>query len=95
MNNLNKQVLPLDNLNYPSAIEWMWDYCTYLGDYVDKYGEHWDLGILIRPQGHFQGHSNASVYGDTPGNYKSGEFSMFDGEVYAEVEKRAKAHGIW
>jgi hypothetical protein len=86
----------IENLNYPSALEWMWDYCTYLGDFTDSNGRKWDLGILIRKDAS-EGHCNASVYGNTPGNYKSGNFKMFGdaSEIYTEVEKRAKEFGIW
>jgi hypothetical protein len=79
-------------LYYPSAKEWMWNYCVYLGPYTDKVGNNYDLGIYINTDSFFE-YSNASVYGDEPGNYLSGVlYPMidFDNEVSQEVLRRAK-----
>ena len=64
----------LSDLHYPSAKEWMWDYCLFLGKFTDSKGRNYDLGI------HFNGedrdldyiYSDATVYEDNPGSYSSG-----------------------
>lgn len=81
------------NLFYPSAIEWMWNYCIYLGPFVSSDGTKYDLGIHLNKHGRCP--SAAIVYGDTPGNYKSGELNEFgfsggaNQEAYEETRKRA------
>ena len=65
---------------YPSADEWMWNYCTFLGKWTDpETGDNWDLGIYLPKR--IDTPSCASVYGDTPGNYNSAE-------VYREPHDR-------
>jgi hypothetical protein len=79
-------------LYYPSAKEWMWTYCIYLGPYTDSRGKNYDLGIHINHDS-FLEYSNATVYGDEPGNYSSGViYPMidFDNEISQEVVRRAK-----
>lgn len=79
-------------LNYPSAMDWMWDYCISLGQYTDSNGGKWDLGIHIDHE--HKTVSNASVYGNTSRHYSSGEIYPkidFDNEITQEVLKRAKA----
>jgi len=78
-------------LFYPSAKEWMWDYCIYLGPYTSPDGKNYDLGIHL--SGQTSTPSAAIVYGDTPGNYISGDLKLFkdSGEYYIETIKRAKA----
>ena len=86
MNNL----LSSAPLYYPSAKEWMWDYCIYLGPYTDKAGDNYDLGIVIFKDNYM---SNATVYGNKPGQYLSGTvFPMldFNDEITQEVIRRAK-----
>lgn len=82
-------------LYYPSAREWMWDYCIYLGPFTSSTGDKYDLGAFKDGNA---GYCAAIVYGDTPGNYISGELDMFnpnkDNELYNEVEKRLKALGL-
>jgi hypothetical protein len=82
-------------LYYPSAREWMWDYCIYLGPFTSSTGDNYDLGAFNTGDGDY---TNATVYGDTPGNYISGGLEMFnpekDNELYNEVEKRLKALGL-
>jgi hypothetical protein len=82
-------------LNYPSAREWMWDYCIYLGPFTSSKGDVYDLGAFNDNDGSF---CAAIVYGDTPGNYISGGLEMFnpnkDNELYNEVEKRLKCLGL-
>lgn len=72
----------------------MWDYCIYLGPFTSKSGENYDLGAWCRDKDSKE-FSGAVVYGDTPGDYMSGELSMFnrnkDHEIYNEVEKRLRA----
>jgi len=74
-------------LFYPSAVEWMWSYCTYLGPFTDSKGCNYDLGIFmddIEP-------CAAIVYGDVPGQYMSGSVDKFlENEVYSEMYNRAK-----
>jgi hypothetical protein len=86
MNNL----LSSAPLYYPSAKEWMWNYCIYLGPFTDDEGDNYDLGLVIFQDGDI---SNATVYGDTPGNYLSGSLYPrvdFDNEITQEVIRRAK-----
>lgn len=86
-------------LFYPSAREWMWDYCIYLGPFTDSHGDNFDLGIYINDwgddkllgfeKGEF---SAAIVYGNEPGNYLSGPLNIMglDDERYKEVVRRGK-----
>ncbi len=81
---------PLDKL-FPDSESGMWEYCTYLGKYVDKHGAKWDLGILIQEDGI----CDASVYGNEESNYTSGRLYYDDNGEYiadhvAEVTRRAK-----
>lgn len=76
-------------LFYPSAREWMWTYCIYLGPFTDSTGKNYDLGIFIRGNGKI---SNAIVYGHEEGNYISGDINnVCKLEHYQETYKRAKA----
>ena len=83
-------------LYYPSAKEWMWNYCIYLGPFTDSEGHNYDLGIHIREDkepGSVLHASNASVYGNEPGNYLSGtlkEYGEWINEIHVEVVRRAK-----
>jgi hypothetical protein len=78
-------------LYYPSAREWMWNYCIYLGPFTDSKGENYDLGIHIDYSESLKKYfySEATVYGNTPGEYMSGDF--FGHEVTDEVVRRANA----
>jgi len=86
-------------LNYPSAREWMWDYCVYLGSYEytdDITGKEYlfDLGVYVHPS---HGVSAAIVYGNEAGDYKSGELTEHARAhlpEYAETYKRAQALGL-
>lgn len=84
-------------LFYPSAKFWMWSYCMYLGSFTDSRGDNFDLGILL--DNSVGGQSVAIVFDDEPGKYISGDFKNFNSdkksELYNEVEKRAKALGVW
>jgi hypothetical protein len=63
----------LTNLHYPSAKEWMWDYCLYLGSFTDSKGRNYDLGVHRNGHDSFRSEfSNATVFDDTPGSYSSG-----------------------
>jgi len=76
-------------LYYPSAKEWMWNYCIYLGPFTDSKKHNYDLGIYIDDHNYI---SNATVYGDTPGEYLSGEIYPrvdFNNEIVKEVIRRA------
>ena len=85
----NDFVINPDEKFFPSADEWMWSYCTFLGKFVDSRGENWDLGILI--EGDIEGQwSAACVYGNEPGNYISGARFMYynkDGEARDVIDK--------
>ena len=77
-------------LYYPSAKEWMWNYCIYLGPFTTSRGKNLDLGIYISDDGEI---SNATVDGNEPGDYFSGDIYpilAFDNEVTQEVIRRAK-----
>jgi hypothetical protein len=87
-----KDILHSAPLFYPSAKEWMWDYCIYLGPFTDSKGMNFDLGIFIA---HTDDISAAIVYGNEPGNYISGNFKHIDinnskMEHYIETYNRAK-----
>lgn len=83
MNNL----LTGAKLFYPSAKEWMWNYCIYLGPFTDSKGDNYDLGIYLYENG---SKSAAIVYGDTPGNYLSGDNINRELECYQEMWRRAR-----
>ncbi len=72
-------------LFYPSALEWMWNYCIYLGPYTDSDGNTFDLGVHLDSDNI----SAAIVYGDTPGNYISGNLYNHHTELYVEARRRA------
>jgi hypothetical protein len=83
-------------LFYPSAREWMFDYCIYLGPYTSPEGHDYDLGIYLHPSGEI---SAAIVYGDEPGDYISGDLTTITPlksgcPYYAETIKRARACGL-
>lgn len=71
-------------LNYPSAREWMWSYCIYLGSWTNSEGQVYDMGAFNNGNGY----SAACVWGDEAGNYTSGELSIFTGEMYNELKRR-------
>lgn len=82
------------HLFYPSAIDWMWDYCIYLGPFIASDGSKFDLGI----------HKDAAaiVHGNEPGDYYSGELHLFSlsgtrpkDEAYEETRKRARMLGLY
>ena len=54
-------------LFYPDALDWMWDYCVYLGS-CNVDGHQFDMGIYHNSQGF----SMAVVTENTPGSYISG-----------------------
>jgi hypothetical protein len=87
-----KHILNNAPLYYPSAKEWMWNYCIYLGPFTNSRGNNYDLGIYINHDSIFE-YSNATVYGNEPGQYSSGViYPMidFDNEISQEVLRRAK-----
>lgn len=100
-----EQYTPKNNtlhLFYPSATEWMWDYCIYLGSFIDSRGTKFDLGIYIDERDESADRILAAiVYGDEPGNYYSGELNRFglDGhpmdEKYEETRRRAENLGYY
>ena len=78
-------------LYYPSAKEWMWSYCIYLGPFTDSKGDHFDLGIYINSDSVFE-YSDATVYGNEPGQYMSGPINRpeyLTSESKKEVVRRA------
>ena len=79
------------SLFYPSAIDWMWNYCIHLGPFTDSKGDNYDLGVYIDPESKL-GTSAAIVYGNTPGNYLSGTVHFRSQlECYVETWKRASS----
>jgi len=87
-----KNLLSGAPLYYPSAKEWMWDYCIYLGPFTSENGKNYDLGIFLGDA--ILGPSAAIVYGDEAGNYISGQLKNVIGDrpdYYLETVKRAEA----
>ena len=85
-------------LFYPSARDWMWDYCIYLGPFTDSEGKNFDLGVFLG-EGRI---AAAVVHGNTPGDYYSGELDDFGyndnsvhSEIYKETRKRAEALNLY
>ena len=85
-------------LFYPSAKNWMWNYCIYLGPFTASDGSKYDLGIHLGALWP----SAAIVYGDEPGDYLSGNLKHFgrdtggiSQEYYDEVRKRASELGLY
>lgn len=80
-------------LYYPSAKEWMWEYCIYLGPFTDSKGKNYDLGMHIDNDSVFE-ISDATVYGNEPGEYMSGPLDRLEyvamSETKQEVIRRAK-----
>lgn len=93
---------------YPDAIDWMWNYCVFLGRYKASNGKEVDLGI------HIEEDSNvvcaAIVHSNEPGNYSSSDLhegwiknknTAFDTEggisvmyeIYDELRRRAQSSG--
>lgn len=83
---MDMQIHLLEDLYYPNAINWMWDYCIPLGKWTDEEsGDNYDLGIHI----YYIGISAANVYGDNDGSYLSGSLKEFKSDIYHETKKRA------
>lgn len=78
-------------LHYPSAREWMWNYCIYLGPFTDSDGINYDLGIHIGKHGHV---SAAIVDGHEDGSYFSGSINKTTRECYVETKRRAIQLGL-
>lgn len=84
-------------LFYPSAKEWMWNYCIYLGPYTTSKGVNYDLGMYKYESGNLN--TAAIVYGEMPGEYLSGalEEKFYANKtddhslLYMETIRRAKA----
>lgn len=88
-------------LHYPSAMGWMWDYCIYLGPFVDSLGRKLDLGVCTSAAAILPGEASAAiVYGNDPGDYMSGDLKSFcfdhpnPQECYVETAKRAIDAGL-
>jgi hypothetical protein len=68
-----------DNLHYPSAKKWMWNYCYFLGKFTDSEGRNFDLGIHIYknfPINSTDRFLEANVNGNEAGDYYSGDFRI-------------------
>lgn len=80
-------------LFYPSAREWMWNYCMYLGPYTDSKGTNFDLGVYFEDG---KVNSFAIVDGNIPGDYLSGDWrdykdrGSYRRECYIETARRVK-----
>tara|TARA_B100000959_G_scaffold264863_1_gene305784 strand:+ start:521 stop:916 length:396 start_codon:yes stop_codon:yes gene_type:complete len=91
-------------LYWPNQLNYLWEYCIYLGSIVDDRGRKLDLGVYTAGgMGELDGTvSDASAYGNEPENYKSGQLDLFlvtteghrEHEHYKEVYRRALAHGL-
>jgi len=88
---------------YPSATEWMWNYCIFLGKFTDKKGRNFDLGIHMTFSEDYKDCSGAIVDGNEAGDYASGDMSYSQDkwkknpsffERYIETFKRAEAKGL-
>ena len=76
-------------LFWPEARKWMWDYCIYLGPYIDSEGHEYDLGIFVQTSTGEVSH--AIVFGNEPGDYMSGDLKSFTyRECHKENIERAK-----
>lgn len=87
-----KNLLNAAPLFYPSAKEWMWSYCIYLGPFTDSKGYNYDLGIYLDSDSMFEV-CDATVFGDEPGEYMSGPLHdprYLTSETKKEVVRRAK-----
>ena len=76
-------------LHFPDAIEWMWNYCTYVGSFTDSSGNQHDLGFHLEYINDNQAPyiTQAIVYGNEAGDYVSGRIhDTF--EVSAELKRR-------
>lgn len=90
------------HLFYPSAVNWMWNYCIYLGSYIGMNGRKYDLGIYLDDT---TGEVSAAIVcGNTPGDYYSGELDLFGwgnikgrehDEIYEETRRRAENLGYY
>lgn len=88
-----------EDLYYPNAINWMWNYCIPLGKFTDSKGNNYDLGIFI-PETAPKIVSAAIVCGNNEGDYYSGNLKEHQNnnnpdinwyyEKYIETYKRAK-----
>lgn len=73
------------DLYYPEALEWMWNYCIFLGKFEHE-GKKYDLGVYQEPAGPI---SAAIVYGSEDGQYMSGLIGTpYDDPIYEETWKR-------
>ena len=90
----NNNILANVKLHYPSAREWMWDYCVYLGSWTDsETGKNYDLGIWFGDDDNDV--AGAIVDGNDPGDYFSPCFRKYSIEkikrpVYLETLRRAR-----
>ena len=90
---MSNNLLAGTKLFYPSAKEWMWGYCIYLGPFTDTSGRNYDLGIYLGEAEFDLAPSAAIVYGNEDGNYYSGSMDKQrsdDFEHYIETYRRAK-----
>lgn len=76
---IEEKSVMIDTLDkyFPEADGWMWNYCTFLGKYIDPDGKKWDLGILLKgdDENWFDDRGNwcaACVYGNEQSDYVSG-----------------------
>jgi hypothetical protein len=91
------------HLFFPSATEWMWNYCIYLGSFIGMNGGKYDLGIYIDNRDEDIEVSAAIVFGNTPGDYYSGDLNRFGlrgdpdehDQIYEETRKRAENLGLY
>ena len=87
------EIIDKTKKHFPSADTWMWDYCTFLGQYTNKNGDNFDLGILLETkENHINEFSFAIVYGNRPGSYISGQYqsNRENADFILETVKRAR-----
>lgn len=68
-----RSVMDLSKVHYLDAVEWMWDYCLYLGSFTNSKGQNFDLGIH---RGSDSVLSAAIVRSNEPGDYSSGRLDL-------------------
>jgi len=95
-------------LYWPNQLNYLWEYCHYLGSIVDSNGRKLDLGVCGSCACSLPGEvSDATAYGNEPENYRSGPLKIILGgserwqrerdtkdPYYKELFFRAVSYGL-